>query len=595
MNEQDMQELLKEFGFLAEEAHDVEQSVKDQIARAAGKDEVDTIAFGLETDDGQIVKVYVNAEHAEKFETEMAKMLGEVDDIEEALNQISKDIEVVDVEWPDDEESEEGDDAEDVDPEATADESDGSEVMNSKVYSKENKKKEQANEELTYGEELTQSLLEGQHSISNQLSTVNQHLVYQAILHLGVPELALDRSPYRSAILRGIKDTAMEMAHTPSMRTTLKSFIKHQAEEDRDEKQPRKELFKHEPKEPKVEPKVEPKTPKLHDEPVKHGKLHDKPHAALMKHEPAEHKPVKSVKEAVEPDETAVESYWAAVDTIINLLDSSATKLQAQHVTNSQAYKSLVARSSSQVVGKLTAGIRSRLKNLATVTAEKGEVVTEQLTVVEVEALLSKLLKLADSKGLNAERVIGSQAFKRLMISGKAAVQALSSSVKRALSALKVELDKVVEAEELSFDEKPEPKSSAEAPADQDTPEEPPVEEPAKAPTAPAAADASESGVSFAAEGDALTVSYPQGKFELAGESLERAMKALTNKQTLSVQTVGGKFVVFSPRGSSAVIKLMGTDAKVSLEPPDISAFLDAAGQVAAGDEKASKEETKEA
>ncbi len=79
--------------------------VADYLERAAElNDEVDTVPFGLETDDGDIVKVYVNAEQADKFEEAMKKLLGIEDDIEEAINQLAQEFDIVDVVWPKDKE-----------------------------------------------------------------------------------------------------------------------------------------------------------------------------------------------------------------------------------------------------------------------------------------------------------------------------------------------------------------------------------------------------------------------------------------------------------------------------------------------------------
>jgi len=75
--------------------------VADYIERAEElNDEVDTVPFGLETDDGKIVKVYVNAEQADKFEEAMKNMLGLEDDIEEAINRLAGEFDIVDVVWP---------------------------------------------------------------------------------------------------------------------------------------------------------------------------------------------------------------------------------------------------------------------------------------------------------------------------------------------------------------------------------------------------------------------------------------------------------------------------------------------------------------
>jgi len=63
-------------------------------------DEVDTVTFGLEMDDGSIAKVYVNATQADGFEAALAQKLGETDDAEEAINDLATTFDIVDVEWP---------------------------------------------------------------------------------------------------------------------------------------------------------------------------------------------------------------------------------------------------------------------------------------------------------------------------------------------------------------------------------------------------------------------------------------------------------------------------------------------------------------
>jgi hypothetical protein len=75
--------------------------VADYLERAHElNDEIDTVPFGIETDDGDIVKVYVNAEQADKFEEEMQKILGIEDDVEEAINKLALQFDIVDVVWP---------------------------------------------------------------------------------------------------------------------------------------------------------------------------------------------------------------------------------------------------------------------------------------------------------------------------------------------------------------------------------------------------------------------------------------------------------------------------------------------------------------
>ena len=88
----------------AEEVNDKIEDAEDDASA------VDTVTFGLETDDDQIVKVYVAVEDADAFEEKLSAMLGEVDDIEELLKTLGEEFDIVDIEWPDDE-----DDAEDLD------------------------------------------------------------------------------------------------------------------------------------------------------------------------------------------------------------------------------------------------------------------------------------------------------------------------------------------------------------------------------------------------------------------------------------------------------------------------------------------------
>ena len=195
---------------------DYEKDTIDKLERSAKFDEIDTVTFGLETDDGKIVKVYVNAEQATEFETALSDMLGQKDDIEEILNELSKNYEIVDVEWPD------------ADPTAS-DESDdemtdGSEALDQKVYKKDDKGDDV--KESLFGEDAAIQILESAGTIESRFNTSTQLMVYHAIVDLGVPEIALARSAYRAAIIKGIKECANEIQAHPSMKVALKAFIK---------------------------------------------------------------------------------------------------------------------------------------------------------------------------------------------------------------------------------------------------------------------------------------------------------------------------------------------------------------------------------
>jgi hypothetical protein len=63
-------------------------------------DEVDTVTFGMEMDDGSVAKVYVNATQADQFEQTLADMLGKEDNLEKVIDDLAQNFDIVDVEWP---------------------------------------------------------------------------------------------------------------------------------------------------------------------------------------------------------------------------------------------------------------------------------------------------------------------------------------------------------------------------------------------------------------------------------------------------------------------------------------------------------------
>lgn len=82
-------------------------AVQDYLEKAAEiNDEIDTVVFGLEDDEGGIVKIYVNAEQADEFESKMSELLGMEDDLEAAINKAAETFDIVDVVWPEDNEGE---------------------------------------------------------------------------------------------------------------------------------------------------------------------------------------------------------------------------------------------------------------------------------------------------------------------------------------------------------------------------------------------------------------------------------------------------------------------------------------------------------
>lgn len=106
-------------------ASDIRASLR--TAEESENDYYNTVTYGIETDTGEIVKVYIDADDEaalENFEKDLAAILGEEDNIEEILNMLDDKYNIVDVDWPDsvddaddaDVEETNSDDEEDLDP-----------------------------------------------------------------------------------------------------------------------------------------------------------------------------------------------------------------------------------------------------------------------------------------------------------------------------------------------------------------------------------------------------------------------------------------------------------------------------------------------
>lgn len=89
---------------------DVISKLKDAEKRVGAEE--DTVPFGMEDEDGNVIKVYVRAEQADEFESALASMLAGEDadpdedgkleglEIAEVLFQLKDKFDIVDVEWP---------------------------------------------------------------------------------------------------------------------------------------------------------------------------------------------------------------------------------------------------------------------------------------------------------------------------------------------------------------------------------------------------------------------------------------------------------------------------------------------------------------
>lgn len=218
-----LQDTIKELGLehLFEDVDNVTpDKVVNQLDQTTKLDDVETEAYGLETDDGQIVKVYINKADTDKFDEIMQRVLGETDSIEDAINLIAKEIDVVDVVWP-----EEATD----DSETGGGESDGDESLNPEVY----KTDLQNNEDsmLKKADQTNEALVnEAHNTLESRFQTSNQKLIYHAIISLGVPEELMLRTPMRAVLLHRIKEKAVELNRNTVLKQALKNIVRKSSE-----------------------------------------------------------------------------------------------------------------------------------------------------------------------------------------------------------------------------------------------------------------------------------------------------------------------------------------------------------------------------
>lgn len=397
-----LKKLMSEFRLNEDEAAEkaadnanFEKDIVDKLDRSVKFDEVDTITFGLETDDGKIIKVYVNAEQAEGFEKALSQKLGEVDDIEEVLNELSKEFEIVDVEWPT-----EGDSSEDPDLEAD----DGSSALDPKVYKKKQTVEDnpdQAFESLNFGEEASLALLESSNSIESRFTSASQLMVYHAIVDLGVPEIALARNPYRAAIIKGIKNVAEEAQHSASMKVALKAFIRRAVDYEK----------------------------KAEENEKNHEHTHD--HAALRQDEKEKHHKKDEDKEVKEgtvdmkitiAEEKCEWTFTAQKDDITIAcnamkftLNSEETEKMVKGVTNRDA---VVCRDSEDTSKKIVFSPRGSSVMVKQVGTQDGYMMSSK----DLDDLLSTIApdkKPEDDSDVNEEQVNEGQVYKGYTISGK--------------------------------------------------------------------------------------------------------------------------------------------------------------------------------
>jgi hypothetical protein len=505
--------------------NDIEKSVLSQIDKSAKLDEVDTVTFGLETDDNKIVKVYVNAEQAADFEKELAQKLGEVDDIEEVLNELSKKFDIIDVEWPDENTEE-----------AETEEEDGSASMDPRVYKKnknfdpESKEKGMnpggetlgMAENLSYGERASMSLVENMSSIEQRLTTPSQLLVYHAILQLGIPETALTKSPYRSSIIQGIKNMGIQLNNNSPLKLALKNFVKYAVDMDDTDK---------------GDSKKEDRTPPVDKKENKHE----------------QNQKDTDGKEVVKEDLNSGVEFWGGVKSILKHVMTNETSFE--RLVNSPAWNRLVARSEARIgstfVGTIPRKMADLVKQLP--ASRKAEQVDESLSVVELENLLNSIFEFADPTPDKkyAANLLNSLQMRQFITSVK------TSLSQKFPSAARTRMDMLINLLTAKT------QKSATTPV-------------AEAINPSANSNKEDAEWKFESTDKGLNISHGYHlNITLDAENTEHMAKGISAKRAVVAKDIDGKKFTFSPRGVLLQVKPSGTTEVCEMSAKDVEKLIE--------------------
>jgi hypothetical protein len=496
-----------------------ESKVIGQLDKSAKMDEKDTVTFGLETDDGKIVKVYVDADQANDFENALSSKLGEVDDIEAALNDLAKDFDIVDVEWPDD-------NADDEDEDADDNEETGSDAMNDKVYNNDKEKTSKTIKPKMEGKHRFKdqmNLLEDNSSIESRMTSPTQLMVYHALIELGMPEIAINKSPYKSTIIQSIKHRALDINKTATLKAALKMFV--QRAHGLDEK----------------------------DEKKKH--VHESMEQLLA--------------------ESLAEDFWNNITKIIMYFAPAAK--QANDLIASTKFKTLISRSSQsipQVIGsnselrmkieKLSDALDANDPKIAAMQNTKN--VTESVTPDIATTMFANLFSLVDPTSTKSisTNLINSPEFKQYFTSIKTGLpEKFSGNLSQKFVDFCNALNKA------AAENKPvpsQPGQNGTAPATGTTPTNESVQKILK--------EAIE--WEFGMDGDIATVTTEGLKMSLDLEQLEKAIKAINSKSVVVVKDSEDPKLkyTFSPRGINLVVKKLGENTSYQMNSDQIQDFM---------------------
>ena len=190
----------------------VRKDVEKQMDTAAKMDEVDTVTFGLQTDDGDIIKIYVDVADSEKFEEALSEKFSTDLSIEDLINELATEFNIIDVVWP-------GESEEDVDSDVR-----GSESLNTEINQNDIQEDDtvESNNEMTYGQQVAKRLL-GE-SVAGVGGGFALHHIMTLLKDIGLPEKVIkDNDALVHKILR--KKVNDELPNNLAAMTAIRLYV----------------------------------------------------------------------------------------------------------------------------------------------------------------------------------------------------------------------------------------------------------------------------------------------------------------------------------------------------------------------------------
>jgi hypothetical protein len=205
-----IKELLNEYNIPVISQNQTDK-VLNHISKMEKNDEFETVCFGLETDDGDIVKVFVQVEQADAFEKALSEKISTDDSIEDVLNDLQADFNIVDVVWPEETEDEANSDIDDgtdsLNPNINYDDFKGDgpdedeHIVKSKDEMQDKKNPDQKEESLSFGQRFAKKYL-GEGLSEDVEKTDNLSLLKKVHKILGLAEYTVNHNKGYSSMCR---------------------------------------------------------------------------------------------------------------------------------------------------------------------------------------------------------------------------------------------------------------------------------------------------------------------------------------------------------------------------------------------------------